>query len=188
MTGEELGAWRYVGLAGFVGLAELRNLRHADVALPSLNRLRTHFENTGTNVVCYECVLNTLDSRRYPYNELGMISISPHKVIPALESMGFRQASDLQPGDVVVWMENFSESSTTSGTVVYVEDLAAGSAEHIGIYLGRYNGRRTILSGNWPTNYSPGMYDMDALISVPSGDTQTRLSDLSVRYYRLPDK
>jgi hypothetical protein len=87
-----------LGLSGFVGLAELRQLRHADVALPALNRLRTSFEQTAhaEDAVCYACVLNTLDLVKYPYENVRFMV--PHKVIPELQGLGFAETPDPATG------------------------------------------------------------------------------------------
>jgi hypothetical protein len=192
VTGEELGHWRWLGLAGFVGLAELRQLRHADVARPALNRLQNHFKDAPASATCYECVLNTLHAERFPYEDMRFMT--GHEVIPALQELGFRQAGDLQPGDVIVWLAGGRDFRK------YPDDFDAGFAEdaasHIGIYLGDYNGKRTILSGNWPPGQPAGMYDMDVLLRMPSrvdkkgnatGDAKF-LSNMHMRYYRLPDE
>jgi hypothetical protein len=192
VTGEDLGWWR---LAGIIGLSELRHLRHADelgtIASPALNRLRNHFKQTasGKDVICYACVLNTLDSGRYPYEDVRFMA--PHRVIPELQSLGFRQVNDLQPGDVIVWMESFSAGTSTLSRHVddLGEEFSSEAAAHMGIYLGTVDGRpNQVLSGNWPENAPPGMYNMDELLQVPVPEGSSYLSELPVRYYRPPDE
>ncbi len=47
VTGEDLGNWRWTGLFGLVGLAEIRHLRYADEAMPGVRALGKIAEGLG---------------------------------------------------------------------------------------------------------------------------------------------
>ena len=134
VSGEALGAWRWVGLLGLVGLAEARALRYADEAVDAVTAAR-RLREVGVHADEAGDLIKTLaksSTRGDPASKYVLLGSFPEYTdLAELEGMTYFD----MPGDVWNTLSAAGEEFIEAVNMQFLEDAIA-SGKHFVVVLG----------------------------------------------------